>query len=219
MPTPPRVRPAPGRDYTLGGLNGFTSDNDHERWFTAPRIPAQHQLFDRFFTKDRTAFDKGHVMRRNAVVWGGTYAEAQNANGDTFHVTNRSPQAKGFNRSNLGGLWSKLENIVLKEAATKRLCVFARPILAHDDPVFVGVDEMGTAEARIPPGAYRKVILAEKDNALQSFGVLLEHDLADVDWAFQPTTEWERRLTPLEDLQERTGSVACDPAVRAAGQA
>lgn len=216
--TPARVRPEPGRDYTRGGLNGFTSGNDRERWFTDPRIPAQHQLPDRFFTRDRTAFDKGHIVRRNAIVWGDTYAEVQNANGDSFHVTNCSPQVKGFNRSNLGGLWGKLENVVLKEAATERLCVFAGPILKDDDPVFVGVDDIGTAEVRIPR-AYWKVIVAESGGALQAFGFLLEQDLSDVDFEFQIAMEWQRRLTPLADLMDRIGTVAFGDALLSADQA
>lgn len=214
---PARVRPEPGRDYTRDGLNGFTSGNDRERWFTDPRIPAQHQLPDRFFTKDRTAFDKGHIVRRNAVVWGDTYAEVQNANGDTFHVTNCSPQVKGFNRSNLGGLWGRLENVVLKEAATERLCVFAGPVLKDDDPVFVGVDDIGAAEVRIPR-AYWKVIVAESAGALLAFGYLLEQDLSDVDFEFQLSTDWERRLTPLAELQDRIGTMVFDPAILAADQ-
>lgn len=44
------------------------------------------------------------------------------ANGDSFRATNCLPQVKGFNRSNLVGLWGKLENDVLATAKTKR-CV------------------------------------------------------------------------------------------------
>lgn len=215
---PARLTPEAGRDYTRRGLNGFTSKNDRERWFTDPRIPAQHQLPDRFFTKDRTAFDKGHIVRRNAVVWGDTYAEVQDANGDTFHVTNCSPQVKGFNRSNIGGLWGKLENLILKEAKVERLCVFAGPVLNPDDPVFVGVDDLGAVEVRIPR-AYWKVIVAETEGTLQSFGFLLEQDLSDVDFEFQLSTDWQRRQTPLVEIQDRTGTVAFDPTLIAADQA
>lgn len=203
---PARTRPEPGRDYTRAGLNGFTSSNDRERWFTDPRIPGQHQLPDRFFTKDRTAFDKGHIVRRVAVAWGDTYRDVQNANGDTFHVTNCSPQVKGFNRSGSGGLWGKLENVVLKEAQTEKLCVFAGPVLKDDDPVFAGVDDDGPVQVRIPR-SYWKVIVAVSDGALQSFGFLLEQDLSDVDFEFQLSLEWERRLVKLDELQDTVGTL------------
>lgn len=215
---PARVRPEQGRDYTRAGLNGFTSTNDRERWFADPRIPAQHQLPDRFFTKDRTAFDKGHIVRRNDVVWGDSYAEVQNANGDTFHVTNCSPQVKGFNRSSSGGLWGKLENVVLKEAKTERLCVFAGPVLKDDDPIFTGVDDLGPMQVRIPR-SYWKVIVAQSGEALQSFGFLLEQDLVDVDFEFQLTREWQRRLTPLSELQTTIGTLELNTAILAADQA
>lgn len=197
---PERLKPEPGRDYTRRGLNGYTSPNDRERWFTDPRIPAQHQLPDRFFTKDRTAFDKGHVVRRNAVVWGDSYREVQNANGDTFHVTNCSPQVKGFNRSGDGGLWGKLENVVFKQAKSNRLCVFAGPVLKADDPVFSGVDDDGQVNVRIPR-AYWKVIVAAKDCGLQCYGFRLEQDLSDVDFELQFSGAWVRRMTALPEIQ------------------
>ena len=192
-------------------------ENDRERWFADPRIPAQHQLPDRFFTKDRTAFDKGHIVRRNDVVWGDSYAEVQNANGDTFHVTNCSPQVKGFNRSSRGGLWGKLENVVLKEAKTERLCVFAGPVLKDDDPIFTGVDDFGPMQVRIPR-SYWKVIVAQSGGALQSFGFLLEQDLVDVDFEFQLTREWQRRLIPLSELQTTIGTLELNAAILAADQ-
>lgn len=215
---PARTRPEPGRDYTRDGLNGFTTGREWEKWFTDPRIPAQHQLPDRFFSQDRSAFDKGHIVRRNAVVWGDTYRDVQNANGDTFHVTNCSPQVKGFNRSNLGGLWGKLENQVLREAATERLCVFAGPVLRDDDPVFAGVDDLGPVQVRIPR-AYWKVIVAVSGGALQSFGFLLEQDLTDVDFEFQLNAEWTDRLVKLDELTNSVGGFKLGDAVLAADQA
>ncbi|MEO0917126.1 MAG: DNA/RNA non-specific endonuclease, partial [Pseudomonadota bacterium] len=216
--SPARTRPEPGRDYSRRGLNGFTSPNDRERWFTDPRIPAKHQLPDRFFTKDRTAFDKGHIVRRNDVVWGETYSQVQHANGDTFHLTNCSPQVKGFNRSSEGGLWGKLENVVLKEAETERLCVFAGPVFDPSDPVFAGVDDLGPVQVRIPR-SYWKVIVAEKAGVLQSFGFLLEQDLTDVDFEFQLSQTWERRLTKFDELQDKVGNITFDAAIVAGDQA
>ena len=47
---PARKQPEPGRDYTRKGLTG-PGENDQEKWFIDPRIPAIHQLPDRFFTR------------------------------------------------------------------------------------------------------------------------------------------------------------------------
>ena len=65
---------------------------------------------DKFYTRDRGNFDKGHIVRRDDVAWGEDYDEVRRANGDTYHVTNCSPQVDAFNRSNLRGDWGKLEN-------------------------------------------------------------------------------------------------------------
>ena len=134
---PARRRPEPGRDYSRDGLSGL-GPNDREAWFTDPRIPEAHQLPDRFYTRDGGAFDKGHVVRRDDVCWGDSYEEVRRANGDTFHTTNCSPQVAGFNRSNQDGLWGRLENEVLRQAAGERLTVLAGPVLDDDDRVFHG---------------------------------------------------------------------------------
>ena len=92
---PQSKRPDGTKDYTRDGLGGL-QNNDTEKWFVDPRIPEHHQLPDRFFNKDRKAFDKGHIVRREAVAWGGDYPEVRFANGDTFHGTNCSPPSQGL---------------------------------------------------------------------------------------------------------------------------
>ncbi len=103
----PEIRP--DADYTRRG-RGSLGKNDRERWFGDPRIRADEQLPDRFFEQDRSSFDKGHVVRREDVSWGQTSAEMRAANGDTFHVTNCTPQISAFNQA---------------QAKTGRLAVFA----------------------------------------------------------------------------------------------
>ncbi len=88
---PKLKKPEPGRDYTRRGLSGLGA-NDQERWFIDPRLDEKLQLPDIFFTNDRKAFDKGHIVRRDDVAWGRSYDELKCANGDSYHVTNCSPQ-------------------------------------------------------------------------------------------------------------------------------
>src|SRR5262249_9442997 len=122
-------RPDPNADYSRRGLSGL-GPNDQEKWYTDPRLDEKFQLPDIFFTKDRGSFDKGHIVRREDVAWGSTFDILRRANGDTYHVTNCSPQVAGFNRSNAGeDNWGDLENVVLAEAANERLCLFAGPVL------------------------------------------------------------------------------------------
>lgn len=192
--------------YTRKSLNGFTSKNDREKWLLDPRIPAGDQLSDRFYNSDRTAFDKGHLVRRVAVAFGDSFTSVQLANGDTFHSTNCSPQTKGFNRSNLGGLWGKLENDVLSSAETTRCVVFSGPVFDHTDRVFHGRDLGGDTVVKIP-GRYWKMVVTRHGEALRSFAYLLEQDLGDVAFEFAGAGDWaEHEIDPVE-LERLLGTV------------
>ncbi|MBI1199109.1 MAG: hypothetical protein GC203_14715 [Phenylobacterium sp.] len=210
-------RPEPGRDYTRKGLTGL-GKNDQEKWFLDERISEAHQLPDRFFTKDKGAFDKGHIVRREDVAWGSTYDAVRVANGDTYYVTNCSPQVAGFNRSANGvENWGDLENYVLKQAGSERLSLFSGPVLADDDPFFLGVDDQGHVRIQIPR-AFWKVVVAAKDGQLQSFGFLLEQDLSGVPLEFVVDAVWRAHLKPIAELEAKL-QVRFPDAVRAGDQA
>jgi endonuclease G len=198
-------KPEKNKLYSRKGLSGL-GKNDQEKWFPDPRLDAGFQLPDVFFTKDRKAFDKGHIVRRDDVAWGRTYEEVRRANGDSYHVTNCSPQVAGFNRSNLGeDNWGDLENHVLSEAASERLCVFAGPVLDSADRVFVGAgDGSTTLRARIP-SRFWKLIVARVEDGIAAYAFLLEQDLSDVEWEFAVSKELAPFLYPISDLQEIAG--------------
>ena len=198
---PARKQPEPGRDYTRKGLTGL-GDNDQEKWFIDPRIPAIHQLPDRFFTKDRASFDKGHIVRREDVAWGNSFDEVRRANGDTFHVTNCSPQVAKFNRSNLKGLWGQLENLVLDQAETERYSVFAGPVFRSDDRFFLGVDDAGSVRVAIPR-QFWKIVVARSAKKLQTFAFVLDQDLSGTELEgleFAVDKPWRERMIAVKDL-------------------
>jgi endonuclease G len=204
----PEVRtPEPGKDYSRKGLTGLT-DNDREQWLTDPRIPEMHQLPDRFYEKDGTAFDKGHVVRRDDVCFGTSYAQVQRANGDTFHTTNCTPQVLGFNRSNKGvDNWGDLENQIGKLGKTEKYCVFAGPILDSKDKEFTGFDVHGNVKIKVKiPHRFWKVVVARADK-LQSFGFILEQDLAGVPLEFSVTAPWKKKMISLAELEKQAGKL------------
>lgn len=203
--------PDPTRSYNRDALGGL-AENDFERWFLDPRLPADAQLPDRFFDKDRKAFDKGHLVRREEVCWGADYAQVRRANGDTYHVTNCTPQVAGFNRSNRRGVWGLLENLIEAQGRVERYSLFAGPLLAADDPVFVGVDDDGPIQVRIPR-AYWKVVVARGQAGLEAFGFLLEQDLTQVAFEFAVDRVWRARMIPLKTLQDRIGLIRFPRAV------
>lgn len=208
--------PEPGRGYSRKALGGL-GENDREKWFLDPRLPADCQLPDRFFNKDRQAFDKGHLVRREEVCWGVTYDDVRRANGDTYHVTNCTPQVAGFNQSKFDGLWGELENFIERQGRTEKYCLFAGPVLADDDPVFVGVDDAGPIQVRIPR-AYWKVLVAREGSRLQAFGFLLEQDLSRVAFEFDPDPFWRGRMTRLDQIQAQVGLVTFPNALLNADQ-
>jgi len=203
----PHLRePDPDQLYTRKALSEL-GKNDQEKWFLDTRMDSKFQIPDVFFTKDRKAFDKGHLARRDDVAWGETYEELKRANGDSYHVTNCSPQTSAFNQSARGkDNWGDLENHVLSEAGSERLCVFAGPVLSNDDQMFYGVGEGGaTLRARIP-SRFWKVIVARVEDGLAAYGFVLEQDLDDV--AFEEFTVPEDFIPmtyPLSEIAELTG--------------
>lgn len=206
-----KKEPEHGRDYSRKGLNGFTNDSV-ETWLLDPRIPDAHQLPDRFFTKDNKAFDKGHLFRREAATWGDSYAQVQRANGDTFHVTNCSPQVLGFNRSNRRGIWGKLENEIGR-ADDDKLVVFAGPVLAEEDRSFIGVDDDGAVSVKIP-SRFWKIVMASNSGNLEAFAFLLEQNLTDVPLELAFDASWRERMVPISELEETLGIVSFGDAVR-----
>lgn len=218
-------RPDPRRKYTRKALSGL-GENDQEKWFVDPRLDEKHQLPDVFFNKDRKAFDKGHIVRRDDVAWGKTYEDLCRANGDTYHVTNCSPQSAGFNRSASGeDNWGDLENHVLASAAKERLTLFAGPVLDPSDTVFHGVGNQGARIRAKIPTRYWKVVIAPvlDGDGIAAFGFVLEQDLSDVAFEYVPAEEYVPAaefvpyMEPLAEIAEMAG-VTFDPILLGADQ-
>jgi endonuclease G len=209
--------PQPG-DYSRTALTGL-GKNDQEKWVTDERIAAQFQLPDKFYTDDRTAFDKGHIVRREDVCWGKTLTQIRRANGDTFHTTNCSPQVNHFNQSSKGGTWGKLENLILSQAKQERYCIFAGPVFTDDDEVFQGWDDQGKVSIKIPR-AFWKVVVAVKSGNLQTFAFLLEQDLSRVkfEYEFQVNQTFAHKMISIQNLEARLTGIKFPAAVAGADQ-
>jgi endonuclease G, mitochondrial len=162
-------------------------------------------------------------VRREDVAWGRSYDEVQRANGDTYHVTNCSPQIASFNRSMLGGLWGELENIVLKQARTEKYSLFAGPVFRDDDRLFLGVDDVGPVRVPIPR-QFWKIVVATKDGELQTFAFILDQDLSDTDFESVDSLEfavdrtWQKRMISLPDLEQLVGLLSFPVELRESDQ-
>ena len=69
-------RPEPGKDYSRNGLTGLT-DKQQEKWVLDSRVAAQFQIPDAFYNQDNGAFDKGHIVRREDVCFGTSFAQVR----------------------------------------------------------------------------------------------------------------------------------------------
>ncbi len=211
---PAKREPEPG-DYSRDGLTGL-GPHDQEKWLTDPRIPQLDQLPDVFYTKDGGSFDKGHIVRRNDVCWGSTRAQVVRANGDTFHVTNCSPQVAGFNRPTSGvDNWGDLEVEIQKQSQAEKHCILAGPILAESDRIFDGKDDFGPVRIQIPV-RFWKVILANEEGKLAAYGFILQQDLSSVPEEFSVNATWKPYLIALDTLEAQLSGFVFPPEIHKA---
>jgi endonuclease G, mitochondrial len=201
-----RKKSIDGKKLDRDTLAGFPPDSKFviEQWVADPRLAPEHQLPDIFYTDDRKAFDKGHLVRRDDVCWGDSFADIQKGNGDTYHVTNCSPQIKPFNQGAAGvENWGDLESHVQK--ATKKdneeVVIYAGPFLGADDRLFRGKDDAGSVRIQIP-NRFWKIVVTKGDNGPEAYGFILSQDVRSItETEFFVTDEWKGSLKRLSEIE------------------
>ena len=203
-----------GKKPSRKELTGL-EDRAIEEWVTDPRISLDAQLDDVFYSKDSGAFDKGHVVRRDDVCWGDTFEDIQMANGDTYHVTNCTPQVKEFNRGNLGEFnWGDLEDMVQKQTKAELASLIAGPVMRPNDRMFSGKTAAGKVLVRVPK-SFWKIIVVKGVAGLEAYGFVLEQDLSAV-----PTTEiiipdvWKPFMKSIESIEALMGGLVRFPQLK-----
>jgi endonuclease G len=147
-----------------------------ETWFNDPRISTSFTLTDDFYPQWSEYFDHGHLTRRTDVNWGNP-AEAQDANADTYHFTNSSPQHYLFNQSS--DYWQGVERYVLENGAIggrqpSRLSVFQGPIF--NDKIDRTADGV-----QIPSSFFKIVVWRSPAGPLKSVGLVVDQlELLDI---------------------------------------
>ncbi|MBL9167640.1 MAG: DNA/RNA non-specific endonuclease [Verrucomicrobiales bacterium] len=140
----------------------LTKVSKEASWALDSRIPDTAQIGDVLYA--RTKFDKGHIAKREDLVWGPP-AEAKRANDDSFCYSNATPQHEKFNRL-APALWKSLEDELMSQLAPQRLrlSVFGGPLFRPDDLEFVASGApAGTPKIRIPREYFK--IVAYRDSA------------------------------------------------------
>ncbi|MEJ6395953.1 DNA/RNA non-specific endonuclease [Gymnodinialimonas sp. 2305UL16-5] len=169
------------------GRHGFKLD---------ARIGAEFQLDDTLYANNR--LDRGHIARRADLAWG-SIEEAKRANEDSFFFTNIAPQHERYNQSGRGGIWGRLEDLILEEADLQgiRISVLGGPVFADDDPRY--------RDALIPRSFWKLIAYRGADEALHAACFILSQsdlltDIESID--FDPFQLFQ---VSVPELADRTG--------------
>ena len=151
--------------FTAVNIDGsllFDYPRSRDVWHFDPRLDAKYQVADPFYSNEpgpHGFFDRGHLVRRRDPVWG-TGATLKQANDDTFHWTNCSPQYYEFNQGDT--LWQGLENFILSsaEVGDLKVTVFTGPVFDDADPLH--------REVKIPQQFWKVVAVCDAAGKLHS---------------------------------------------------
>lgn len=175
--------------YTAVNIDGKQSQElpRPNKWRFDPRMEEEYQIGNNLYKG--SPLNKGHLVRRLDPVWG---SNSNEANIDTFHFTNASPQHGKLNQKT----WLELENYILNSAITYRMMVtvFTGPILRPDDIVYRGV--------RIPEEFWKVVAIVKTDGKLSAtaYKQSQKHLIGNLEFEYGECKTYQVFITDIEAL-------------------
>ncbi|MFS0635314.1 DNA/RNA non-specific endonuclease [Mesobacillus foraminis] len=176
--------------YTVVNIDGALLKEvkrGKDSWYIDPRIDAVEQTGPELYAGND--LDRGHLVRRQDPIWG---EEANQANEDTFHFTNCSPQHKDLNQKT----WLDLEDYLLNNTENFKLkaTVFTGPVFGSDDPDYRGI--------RIPKEFWKLAVMVKKDGNLSASAYLQSQAnlIRDLDFSFGDYKTYQVPVTRIEEL-------------------
>lgn len=175
-----------GAQKVVLGSHGFKLDS---------RLDADLQSDNALY--EHNNLDRGHIARRADLAWG-PVDEAKQANRDSYFYTNIAPQHERFNQSGRGGIWGKLENTILEQAATLdiRISVLGGPIFRDDDPKYRGT--------QIPREFWKLIAYRAADGGLSSVSFVLSQSNLLQDIETLDLDPFRLYQVSVPDLTDRT---------------
>lgn len=177
--------------YTAVNIDGTQSQSiqrEKDKWYFDPRIEKEYQCGPELYANND--LDRGHLVRRLDPVWGSL---AKQANDDTFHFTNCSPQHKHLNQET----WANLEDYILKNAGKYglKVSVFTGPIFREDDIIYRG-------EYQIPAEFWKVVVLVKEDGNISATAYLQTQKnlIRDLEFAYGEYQTYQVPVTKIEAL-------------------
>lgn len=163
---------------------------DSDKWYFDPRIERDAQMGPEVYSKND--LDRGHLVRRLDPVWG---SRAVEANEDTFHFTNCSPQHKNLNQKT----WQELEDYILRntDVHNLRVTVFTGPVFRADDMLYRG-------KFQIPAEFWKVVVIVKQDGNLSATAYLQTQKnlIEDLEFAFG---QYKTYQVPVSRVEALTG--------------
>ena len=175
----------------IDGKKSVSIDRVKDQWALDGRIPDDAQIGEDLYADN--LLDRGHLVRREDPNWGPL---AEQANNDTFHFTNCSPQMGAFNQRT----WLSLENFILKEAraVAEKVTVFTGPVFRRNDLLYRGV---------LIPSAYWKVVAFINNEGRPSASAYIVDQVAELrelEAAFGIFKTYQRSVREIERLSHLT---------------
>jgi len=181
----------------IDGVETRSLPRDRDVWFYDGRLERSLQISDELYGGEPdNYFDRGHLVRRQDPVWGD---DAVQANADTFHWTNCSPQYWAFNQGST--LWQGLENFILynTDADDLRATVFTGPVFSESDELHRGV--------LIPQRFFKVVAVLDGAGTLSSSAYVVSQEQYALNIPFErtPTGPYRDFQVSIASLEAATG--------------
>ena len=162
----------------------------YDVWYYDPRIEREFQYGPELYSNND--LDRGHLVRRLDPVWGSNFKDA---NEDTFHFSNCSPQHKNLNQKT----WLDLEDYILRNADVHdlKVNVFTGPIFNQNDLIYRG--------KYLIPSEFWKVVTIVKnddDHSISSTSYLQTQKqlIEDLKFVFGEYKTYQVQITKIETL-------------------
>jgi endonuclease G, mitochondrial len=179
--------------YTAVNIDGAKLqqlERNNDVWYYDPRIERKFQYGPELYSNND--LDRGHLVRRLDPVWGTNFKDA---NEDTFHFSNCSPQHKNLNQKT----WLGLEDYILRNADVHdlKVNVFTGPVFNQNDLIYRG--------KYLIPSEFWKVVTIVKnddDHSISSTAYLQTQKqlIEDLKFVFGEYKTYQVLITKIESV-------------------
>jgi endonuclease G, mitochondrial len=181
--------------YTAVNIDGkklAPTKRGNDVWYLDPRIDAAAQIGNAA-AYTNNPLDRGHLVRRLDPVWGD---EAGQAEEDTFHYTNSTPQHEALNQRT----WLSLEDYVMRRTDEDEMkaSVFSGPVLKQNDPRY--------RDIRLPREYWKVAVAVDKQTKRLSAAGYILSQADDIEPLLEvPFGAFRTYQVRISEISEKTG--------------